>query len=155
MSTAKNNLAELSADKRELLELLLQEESEIEEIFPASFSQQRLWFLDQLEPGNPFYNLSTALRLKGRLRIAALEKTINEIVRRHEILRTSFNMVDGQIVQVIADEIELQLPVRDLSTLQKSELQAEVERLALLDARLAFDLTQSPLLRLSLLRLND
>ena len=106
MSTAKNNIAELSADKRELLELLLQEDGDADNTFPVSFSQQRLWFLDQLEPGNPFYNISTALHLKGRLQVAALEKAINEIVRRHEIMRTSFSMIDGQLVQVIADEIE-------------------------------------------------
>jgi amino acid adenylation domain-containing protein len=154
MSTAKNNVAELSADKRELLELLWQEDGDADNTFPVSFSQQRLWFLDQLEPGNPFYNISTALHLKGRLQIAALEKGLNEIVRRHEILRTSFSMIDGQPVQVIADDIELQLPVRDLSTLPQSQRQAEVERLASLDASLPFDLTQAPLTRLSLLRLN-
>ena len=111
---------------------------------PQSFAQQRLWFLDQMRPGNPFYNLSTALRLKGRLNAAALEKAINEVVRRHEIMRTSFTMIDGQVMQVIADRFEIQLPIRDLSTLSESARQAEVERLAALDASLPFDLTQAP-----------
>ena len=154
MSTAKNNVVELSADKRELLELLLQEDGDADNTFPVSFSQQRLWFLDQLEPGNPFYNISAAVHFKGRLEVTALEKALNEIVRRHEILRTSFSMIDGQPVQVIADDSELQLPVRDLSTLPESQRQAEVERLASLDASLPFDLTQAPLTRLSLLRLD-
>src|SRR6266545_7889697 len=111
MSTAKNDVGALSADKRELLELLLHEDGDADNTFPVSFSQQRLWFLDQLEPGNPFYNLSTALHLKGHLKVDALEKAINEVVRRHEILRTSFSMVDGQVVQLIAGELELQLPI--------------------------------------------
>src|ERR1700754_536948 len=153
MSIAKNNFGELSADKRELLELLLQD-GEVDNTFPVSFSQQRLWFLDQLEPGNPFYNLSTVLQLKGHLTVEALEKAINEVVRRHEIMRTSFRIVDGQVVQVIADELEIQLPIRDLSTLPESLRQAEVERLAALDASLPFDLTQAPLTRLSLLRVS-
>ncbi len=155
MSIAKNNVAELSAEKRELLELLLQEEGDVGNTFPVSFAQQRLWFLDQLEPGNPFYNLSTTLHLKGHLEIEALEKAINEIARRHEILRTRFSMVDGQLVQVIADEIALQIPLRDLSALSDSARQAEVERLASLEVSIPFDLAQAPLTRLSLLRLGE
>ena len=65
-------------------------------VFPASFAQQRLWFLDQLVPGNPFYNVSAAVRLSGQLSESALEQTFNEIVRRHEALRTTFAMVEGQ-----------------------------------------------------------
>ena len=64
-------------------------------VFPASFAQQRLWFLARLAPGNPFYNVSTALRLTGSLNLIALKKAFNEIVRRHEILRTTFGLIEG------------------------------------------------------------
>ncbi len=71
-------------------------------VFPASFAQQRLWFLDQLFPGNTFYNVATAIRLTGSLNLAALEETFNEIVRRHETLRTTFRILEGQPVPAIA-----------------------------------------------------
>jgi hypothetical protein len=70
-------------------------------IFPASFAQQRLWFIDQLVPGNTFYNVPTALRLTGSLNFSALEQTFHEIVRRHEALRTRFGIVQEQLVQMI------------------------------------------------------
>ena len=69
-------------------------------VFPASFAQQRLWFLDELEPGSPTYNIAAALRLRGALDVAALKRSLNEIVRRHEALRTTFSVGDGQAVQV-------------------------------------------------------
>src|SRR5215813_12427194 len=69
--------------------------------FPASFAQQRLWFLDQLEPGKPFYSISTAVRLIGPLQVQALEDSLNEIVQRHETLRTTFAMLDGELKQVV------------------------------------------------------
>src|SRR5205814_441663 len=83
-------------------------------LFPVSFAQQRLWFLDQLLPGNPFYNIPAALRLKTPLNVTALRRSLNEIVRRHEVLRTCFTVVDGQPVQMIAPVLELELPVAEL-----------------------------------------
>src|SRR5262245_56294698 len=81
---------------------------------PLSFSQERLWFLDQLEPGNSVYNMSATFRVSGRLDTAALEQSLNEIVCRHEVLRTTFKSVDGVPRQVVAAQLTLPLPVMDL-----------------------------------------
>src|SRR5205085_8348005 len=81
---------------------------------PLSFAQQRLWFLDQLEPGSSAYNLPMSVSFKGRLRIDALEQTVSEIIRRHEILRTKFSMADGQPAQLISPAEPIRLPVTDL-----------------------------------------
>src|SRR5205823_1789671 len=94
---------------------------------PLSFAQQRLWFLDQLEPGNPFYNMHTILRLSGRLAIEALERSLGEIVRRHEALRTTFATVEGQPVQIITPTAtcqEFALFMVDLQGLPKEEREA-------------------------------
>ena len=124
-------------------------------VFPASFAQQRLWFLDQLFPGNLFYNVSAALRLTGALNITALEKTFNEIVRRHEVLRTTFRMLEGHLVQVIAPTLTLPLPVLDLHTLPAAQQDAEIRRLATEEQAHPFDLSQDPLLRVMLLKLGS
>ncbi|HYO95608.1 MAG TPA: condensation domain-containing protein, partial [Polyangiaceae bacterium] len=120
-----------------------------------SYAQQRLWFLDQLEPGSPFYNVPGSVRLIGHLNVAALEQTLSEITRRHEALRTSFMTVDGQPVQMIAAPRRWSLPVVDLSKLSVIEREAEVQRLAAQEAQEPFDLTQSPLLRAKLLHLDE
>jgi amino acid adenylation domain-containing protein len=124
-------------------------------LFPVSFAQQRLWFLDQLLPGNPFYNIPAALRLKTRLNVAALRRSLNEIVRRHEALRTCFSVVDGQPVQVIAPVLELELAVADLGGIAEGERESEALRLAGAEAQRPFDLATGPLLRASLLQLAD
>ena len=120
---------------------------------PLSFSQQRLWFLDQLEPGNPSYNMTDAVRLQGPLDSTALEHSLNEIIRRHEILRTTFVSVNGRPTQIIAPELELSLPVSDLANLPGDEQQAEIARLIGAEAQQPFDLARGPLLRARLLRL--
>ena len=84
---------------------------------PLSFAQERLWFLDQLTPGTAAYNVPTAVRLQGRLDVAALERSLNEIVRRHEILRTTFVLQDEHPGQVIAPATPRPLPQVDLSGL--------------------------------------
>lgn len=122
---------------------------------PLSFAQQRLWFLHQLEPDNPAYNMFGALRLSGQLHAAALEWAIAEIVARHEPLRTTFGVVDGRPVQIIAESLRLPLPLIDLSTFADDEREAEVLRASDTESKRPFDLATGPLLRLSLLRLGE
>jgi amino acid adenylation domain-containing protein len=123
---------------------------------PLSFAQQRLWFMHQLEGGSPFYNLPLAVRLGGRLNIAALRRSLDELVRRHESLRTTFSVTEaGQPLQVISPPARVPLPVIDLSGLAESACEAETRRLSAAEARLSFDLGRGPLLRCSLLRLGD
>jgi len=99
-------------------------------VFPLSFAQQRLWFLHLLAPQSPAYNMPFALRLVGQLDIPALERTLNEIVRRHEILRTTFDALEGEPVQLIAATQRLELPFTDLSGLPPPQREAETRRLA-------------------------
>src|SRR5215213_4758559 len=122
---------------------------------PLSFAQQRLWFIDQLAPGGTVYNIPLAVRLSGALNVPALEQTLNEIIRRHEVLRTSFVVVDQQSVQVITPEVSLRLTVQELTRLPESEREAEVIRLADAEVRQPFELSQGPLLRVKLLRLSE
>ena len=121
---------------------------------PQSFAQQRLWFFDQFEPGSPSYNLPRAVRLQGKLNINALSASLNEIIKRHEILRTSFAIADGQPIQIISDSINLKLPIIDLQNLSPQQREAELYRLAKEEAQTGFDLTQTPLLRAKLLQLD-
>ncbi|HWS86559.1 MAG TPA: amino acid adenylation domain-containing protein [Pyrinomonadaceae bacterium] len=124
---------------------------------PVSIAQQRLWFLDQLEPGNTAYNIASVTRLKGRLDVAALERCLQEVVRRHESLRTKFVEVEGHGRQVImpASEALPQIPVVDLSGLEEGARGAEVERRAREEQARPFKLSEGGLLRCQLLRLGD
>lgn len=121
---------------------------------PLSLAQHRLWLLDQIEPGNPAYNMAAALRLTGPLRLPTLEQCLNEILRRHEALRTTIRTVEGQPVQVIAPVRPLRLPVIDLTSLAASERQAEAMRLGAQEAGQPFHLAHGPLVRATLLRLD-
>jgi amino acid adenylation domain-containing protein len=125
------------------------------ENIPLSFAQQRLWFLDQMKPGNPLYNLGGAVRLRGFLDIAALEQSFNEIVRRHEALRTTFKTVDGQPVQMVAPTFKLALPILDWRQLEQNEQETEVLRLAEDEAQRPFDLANGLLIRITLVRMAD
>ena len=107
-------IADLSPEKQELLELLLLDEPNQDNSFPLSFGQQRLWFIDQLEPGSFLYNVSTSVRMEGRLNVPALQRSFDELVQRHETLRTTFRLVDRQPVQVISDTADVTLNVIDL-----------------------------------------
>ena len=122
---------------------------------PLSFSQQRLWFLDQYEPGKSFYNVSLALRLSGRINIAVLEQCFNEIIQRHEALRTIFAILDGEPVQIISAPVSRLLAVVDLGAHPESEREDEARRLASEEARQSFDLARGPLFRASLITLGD
>lgn len=156
MSNTHKDITVLSAEqKRALLAELLQKKASQSRLFPLSFAQQRLWFLDQLEPNTSSYNIPTAVSLAGTLNIAALQQTLNEIVRRHEALRTSFEVVEGQPVQVIAPTLTLALPLVNLQEFSEFERDEEVLRLAKQEAQQPFDLTQCPLLRATLLQLSD
>ena len=90
-----------------------------------SYAQQRLWFLDQVEPNNPLYNIPRAIRLIGGFSVAAMESALNAIVKRHEILRTTYQAERGEPFQVIAEEGTLSLPVVDLTELPEAEREIE------------------------------
>ena len=122
---------------------------------PLSFAQQRLWFLDQLEPNSSFYNLPESVRLRGSINIPLLEQSLNEIVRRHESLRTIFTVTDGQPQQWILPELPIQIPVVDLTHLPSSKREAEALRLAEEEVQKPFNLATGPLLRATILRLAE
>ena len=121
---------------------------------PLSFAQQRLWFLDQLVPENPAYNLPIAFRLQGRLEIEALRLAVEGVTARHEALRTSFPARDGRATQEIAPATAMALPVVDLSSLSREDLSSEGAQWALEESRRGFDLARGPLLRVALARLS-
>ena len=127
-----------------------------EGLLPLSYSQQRLWFLDQLDPGSFTYNLFSAYRLKGELDVAALEQSFNEILRRHEVLRTVFKSEEGNPAQVVLPNLTIKIPIVDLrGTVSEEERWTEVRRLSREEAQRPFDLATGPLLRIALLRLAD
>jgi amino acid adenylation domain-containing protein len=122
---------------------------------PLSAAQQRLWVLDQLAPGSTSYHVPARLRLRGRLTPAVLEETLTEIVRRHEILRTTFPKLGSAPVQRIAAPRRLLLPLLDLTRFPLEEREAEVERVARQEAQQPFDLARGPLVRGTLLALAE
>lgn len=163
MSDVAARVAKLSPEKLELLmRRLNQKRGDVSRTkitpqnresnsLPLSFAQQRLWFLNQLEPSSLTYNLPTAVSLTGPLIVAAMERSINEIRRRHEALRTTFVVEDGQPVQVISPPVPWPLPVVDLTEVTATEQEAEVQQLV----QQPFDLTRGPLWRTTLLRLGE
>ncbi len=125
---------------------------------PLSFAQQRLWVLHQIEPESPAYNVPKALRLTGELDVDALQRSLNAVIRRHEVLRTRFeyDLVGGHSTQVVADdETRLDLPVLDISHLKETDRYYEVLRLAHEQLAKPFDLSQPPLVRAQLVRCAD
>ena len=113
--------------------------------YPLSFEQERFWFLNQLNPGNPAYHERGALRITGLLNVGALSQSISEIIRRHEILRTRFVLVDGQPSQKLAPSFRFELPVIDLLSYPVSEREKEAQRVATQVVQEPFDLSQLPL----------
>ncbi|NTX13823.1 amino acid adenylation domain-containing protein [Myxococcus sp. CA056] len=122
---------------------------------PLSFAQKRLWVVDRLRPGDPAYNISGAIRVRGALDAEVLERCVAEIVRRHESLRTTFEFVGEEPVQRIAAELEVPLGRVDLSDFPEPEREDLVARLVAKETGWSFALAQGPLLRLSLLRLSE
>lgn len=121
--------------------------------FPASYAQQRLWFLDQLQHRNSAYNIPSTCRLKGRLNVSAFEHAVNEIVQRHEVLRTNFETVEGTLFQIIALSRPVTIHVIDLCREKEPQRESRALALALEESQRPFDLRRGPLLRVTLLRL--
>jgi amino acid adenylation domain-containing protein len=155
MSDAPETAAKLSAeDKRALLARLLQQKAAARRTFPLSSAQLRLWILDRLQPGSAAYNLPLVLRLPGRIDIGMLERSLNEIVRRHETLRTTFDIVDGSPAQIVAPSLELELAVSDVSHVPPEGREAEAGRIIFEECSRPFDLTKGPLLHARLIELD-
>jgi hypothetical protein len=174
--TNLTELAEtLSPNKRQLLELLLKEKEKARkaeavpqkatpakiprrEKFspgPVSSAQQRLWFIDQLDPGTPAFNIPAAVRLLGSLNVEILRNCFDEIIKRHEALRTSFAADDGLPVQVIAPSLKFEIPLIDIRHLPEAERMAHVEKLVTNECQRSFDLMRSPLMRATLVALAE
>ncbi len=157
---------QLSDKKRALLEKLMQEEGldsssqqsitriEHNGVAPMSFSQDRLWFLNQMQPESPVYNFPTAVRLIGALQVPALKRGLNKIFKRHDILRATFTSGDQGPVQNTIPELELNLAEINLDSLPKSERLAEAFRFANDELQQPFNLEKAPLLRAYLIRLS-
>jgi hypothetical protein len=141
--------------KREQLAELLRARLNQARYCDPSYAQQRMWYVDQLAPGNPAYNVPWALRLKGSLDLPALHRSLNDVIKRHEILRTTFPLHEGLLRQKISPFVETQIPIVDLRNWDEKEREGEVRRIVDAEARLPFDLNCGPLLRTVLLRLDD
>lgn len=122
---------------------------------PLSFAQQRLWFLEQMEGASSYYNEFGVQRLIGRLDVSALQQSLNELVRRHEILRTTFRENDGTPIQSIADAHDVEIESIDLAHLPERQVEREAMLLAEKEAKRPFDLSNGPLLRVALVRCSD
>jgi amino acid adenylation domain-containing protein len=166
---ATGGAIKLSALEQTLLDCLLEEEGvDVQygpkpilsvqrpaDRLPLSFGQERLWFLEQLIPGTAAYHIPEAFLIKGALNVALLERAFNEIVRRHEVLRTTFNAVNGLPSQNILKSLKLSLPLIDLRSLGDSQRDGHILRLASEQARRPFDLERGPLLRPVLAQVED
>lgn len=163
MSDVNERIARLSPEQRALLERLLRKERASESTtairprpatsaeLPLSFGQQRLWFLDQMEPGRSIYNVFDSYLLEAPVDPVIAERSVNEIVRRHEALRTTFVQRNHAPVQMVAPNLELTLDVHDFSALEVEQREIAVEQLSARLAEQPFDLTNGPLLRVALL----
>src|SRR3984885_4768278 len=158
-------IAELSPAKRALLERLRKKGAiaapppitarSKDSTIPLSFAQQRLWFLYELDPASTLYNVPRALLLKGALGVAALQESLNQLVRRHEVLRTTFAMTVDVPEQRIVPNVAIPLPQTDLSDTPTPNQESALRHLALEDIKKPFDLANGPVLRARLFRLGD
>jgi amino acid adenylation domain-containing protein/non-ribosomal peptide synthase protein (TIGR01720 family) len=165
MMNLDERIAALSPQQRALLELRLKnqaaETSKLQIIprrredntAPLSFAQQRMWLLYQFDPESSVYNIASNLRLRGPLDVAVLEQSLNEVIRRHEALRTTFTEIDGQPAQVIASEMTLTLRRHDFAELPQAEREAKLRRFVSEGMSEPFNLSHGPLLRATLIRL--
>ncbi len=126
-----------------------------EQVLPLSFAQQRLWFLNQLESDSAFYNTLGVTHLRGALEIDVLERSLSEVVRRHEVLRTTFRVIDDQPVQLIAPALLLTLPLFDFSQLDTESRRDRVQELIAHETARRFDLANGPIMQATLLRLAE
>jgi non-ribosomal peptide synthetase component F/thioesterase domain-containing protein len=124
-------------------------------IFPATVAQHRFWLLDQLQPGNPALNIPLAARLTGLVDAELIERVVNEVVKRHEILRTSFRVIDGDLVQIVHSGKEIPLARFDVTQAPESERDAKVNTLILEEGRISFALATGPLFRAGLIKLRN
>ncbi len=142
-----------SGQKRDLLLSLMREDQSLAKAYPVSFAQRRLWFLDQMAPGSPFYNQYVTLDLPGEADPELLSRAINEIVRRHGSLRTRFATLAGKPIQWVLPRLEIDLRLVDLGHLPAAALETEALRIGNEEVRRPFDLSTGPLLRALLIRL--
>ncbi len=167
MSKTERKIADLSPEQRAILERRLLDKLELSRATrdaipprasfseaPLSFAQQRLWLIDQLEPGLPFYNVGRAYRLRGPLEAAGVEQALRRLVDRHEVLRTVYGTRDGIPVQIIFDHTQLAFEIRDLGDLPDGEREHTALALAEAENSRPFDLAAGPVLRSCLIRLN-
>ncbi|HYG09087.1 MAG TPA: condensation domain-containing protein, partial [Pyrinomonadaceae bacterium] len=167
MSNSTKANSSLTPAKRQLLAMLRKQQGveaeaslriprrSVEGPCALSFAQQRLWFLDQLEPGGYAYNMPVVVRISGDLNVELLERSLNEIIRRHETLRTSFTVARGVPAQAVAPDLSLTVELVDLRHLPESEGDEEVRCRSVAAARQPFDLGRAPLLRAQVLRLDE
>ena len=153
MDAPRKRLSDLSARKQELLARLLKQQPDAFNTFPLSSAQQQFWFLDRLDPGSTVYSVPVAVQLRGALHVAALTGSLDEIVRRHESLRTTIVMVDGQPMQAISRPRPIALPLESLADLPPNEQTKQLERQIADAIKQPFDLEQGPLIRTTLFQL--
>ena len=122
--------------------------------FPLSFAQQRLWFLQRLDPDSSTYNIPTALRLRGELNIKALQQSIDHLIERHEVLRTTFAIREGEAVQIVHPTLPVSISKTDLRDIGASRREETLRGLVRFDARQPFDLDRGPLLRVKLIQID-
>ena len=120
---------------------------------PLSYAQQRLWFINQLEPDSPAYNIGFGVRLTGALTIASLEQSLKELGRRHEVLRTRIEVKQGEAVQVIEERGEVAVELFDISQMREGEREEEATQIGEQSVRRAFDLERGPMWRVWLIRM--
>ena len=159
MADLAERITSLSPEQRALFELLRKEKRQPATNgiprrtnagpCPLSFGQQRIWFMEEWQPGTAAYNVVLPLRLRGPLDVPRLRRSLNQIIARHDALRTTISVVDGQPVQVVADRLELAIDLQDTAE------EAEALRCMIAEAEQPFDLRQHPLIRIRVLRLSQ